>query len=108
MRFNSPHPSNPARPAAGRARAGKGNPQQSFTFTHPNPAPEDVLTDVSGSFQWSLDLSQWNAPGATVSGTTVNIEASADDPLAGITAVTATILDEAPELLFVCAEATLD
>ena len=31
----------------------------------------DVSTDVSASYQWSTDLSTWNASGATVEGTTV-------------------------------------
>lgn len=55
------------------------------TFTHPKASP--ALTDVSGSYQWSLDLSTWYAGDGVqgpAGGPTVNI------PVTGSGTVTAT------------------
>jgi hypothetical protein len=57
-----------------------------FTFRHPETG--SPLTDVTGSYQWSLDLVTWNAPG-TVGDTTVTISATPNDPAAGTTKVVA-------------------
>jgi hypothetical protein len=54
------------------------------TFTH--PVAEPPLDDVTGSYQWSLDLVNWH-PSGTVGATTVTIMAAA--PVGGITNVTA-------------------
>lgn len=71
-----------------------------YTFTHPNPTAGSEVSDVSLSYEWSLDLSNWNSSGATVSGTTVTITSQADTPGANVTTVTATITDTEPDNLF--------
>ena len=42
---------------------------------------------MSGSYEWSIDLVNWNPPG-TVGDTTVSISATQDDPVAGTTDLT--------------------
>jgi len=74
------------------------------TFTHPNP--DTPLSDVSGSYQWSLDLSNWNPDDATVNGTTVDISPSPNDPVANTTTVTCTMAGTIPAQLFARAVAT--
>jgi len=74
-----------------------------FTFQHPEADP--ALTDVTGSYQWSLDLENWNDSGDTASGTTVTIP-DPPAPVGGITTVTATVTDTVPAKLFVRAVAT--
>ena len=48
----------------------------------------DLSTDISASYEWSTDLSTWNASGATVDGTTVTIATEDSD---GTTTATATL-----------------
>ena len=48
----------------------------------------DLSTDISASYEWSTDLSTWNASGATVDGTTVTITTEDSD---GTTTATATL-----------------
>jgi hypothetical protein len=60
-----------------------------ITFTHPQASP--ALEDVTGSYEWSLDLSTWyagNGIAGPVGGPTVNIPTGA--PVDGIATVTAT------------------
>ena len=79
-----------------------------MTFTHPNPVAEDVLTDVTGSYQWSLDLITWyeddglDGPG----GTTVTTVATPDSPSDNTTTVVATIDGTVPDKIFLRAVAT--
>jgi hypothetical protein len=98
--------SDPSASNAGLTQASKSG--NMFTFTHPNPDSGDVLTDVTGSYEWSLDVANWNASGATVSGTTVNISALADTPDPNVTTVTCTIPDAVPAKIFVRLVATQD
>jgi hypothetical protein len=75
---------NPGAANAGLTEMGKtGNV---FRFQHPEADPP--LSDVSGSYEWSIDLSAWHAPG-TVGDTTVVITALPDTPAAGTTTVEA-------------------
>lgn len=76
-----------------------------FTFHHPEADP--AITDVSGSYEWSLDFSSWHAPG-TVGDTTVSITATPNDPVAGTTKVEADTVGSAvaPTTLFLRAVAT--
>ena len=48
----------------------------------------DLSTDITASYEWSTDLSTWNASGATVDGTTVTISTEDSD---GTTTATATV-----------------
>ena len=78
------------------------------TFTHPNPDAIDVVTDVTGSYEWSVDMVTWYAddgvegPGAT----TVTTVATPDNPGANVTTVVATIAGTVPEKLFLRVVAT--
>lgn len=74
------------------------------TFVHPEADP--ALIDVTGSYEWSLDLTTWNASAATEGGTTVTIAPLQNDPTPGTTTVTATIIGTEPAKLFVRAVAT--
>ncbi len=76
------------------------------TFTHPEADPP--LADVTGSYEWSLDLAQWNASGASADGTTVTLSAQQDIPAAGTTTVTATIADTVPTRIFVRVVAVME
>lgn len=76
----------------------------SLTFTHPGADPP--LTDVSGSYEWSLDLSSWNASGDEVGGSTVTIAAEQNTPETGTTTVTATVTGIQPARIFLRAAAT--
>lgn len=69
-----------------------------LTFRHPqNAVPAN---DVSGSYEWSLDLASFHPPGATVSGTTVQITPTWSDPLPGATTVAVTVTGTIPDRLF--------
>jgi hypothetical protein len=61
----------------------------SLTFTHPQANPP--LTDVTGFYEWSLDLTNWHASGSPSGGTTVTISAVQNTPQTGTTSVTATV-----------------
>ncbi len=81
--------------------AGSGS---SLTFTHPEADPQ--LTDVTGSYQWSLDLSTWNASGDDAEGMIVMIGAARDTPEPGTTTVTASVTGAEPDRVFVRVVAT--
>jgi hypothetical protein len=91
---------------AGLAEVSKST--NTVTFTHPNPDAADVLTDVIGSYEWSLDLNTWykddgsEGPGAT----TVTTAATPDSPTANTTTVVATIGGDVPVKIFVRVVAT--
>jgi len=97
--------SDPSVGNAGLTQVGKSGNE--VTFTHPNPDSEDVLTDVVGSYQWSLDLDTWyeddgaDGPG----GTTVTTVATPDSPTDNVTTVVATIAGPVPEKIFLRAVA---
>lgn len=76
----------------------------SLTFTHPEADPP--LTNVTGSYEWSLDLSAWNASGDEVGGTIVTIDAARNTPDSGTTTVTASVTGAAPGKVFVRVVAT--
>ncbi len=76
----------------------------SLTFTHPEADPK--LSDVTGSYEWSLDLSVWNASGDDVGGTIVTIGAVQNTPESGTTTVTATVTGTEPGKVFVRVTAT--
>jgi hypothetical protein len=69
------------------------------TFTHSEADPQ--LDDVTGSYEWSLDLATWNASGDTAGGVTATISASPDTPVTGTTTVTATFAGSVPDKVFV-------
>jgi fibronectin-binding autotransporter adhesin len=71
-----------------------------YTVTHPNPSSGSEVTGLTVSYEWSLDLTNWNASGATVGGSTVTIASESDTPSANVTTVTATITDTEPNELF--------
>ena len=75
---------NPAEPGQGLTQVSKSG--NLFSFQHPEADP--ALSDVTGSYEWSLDLQNW-FPQGTVGDTTVTISASKDDPVSGTTTVTA-------------------
>jgi hypothetical protein len=70
-----------------------------FTFQHPQADPPPG--DVSGSYEWSLDLVNWHALPNPGIGTTVTIVATPNDPALGITTVRATVEETSPSSLFV-------
>lgn len=74
------------------------------TFTHPEADP--ALSDVTGSYEWSLDLATWNASAATEGGTTVTLAPVQNNPAPGTTTVTATITGTEPAKIFIRAVAT--
>ena len=80
------------------ARAGN-----TVTFKHPEADP--ALSDVSGSYEWSMDLSTWNGSGDTEGGVTVTIP-EPPAPVAGVTTVTANITSGDPAQLFLRVVAT--
>ncbi len=91
----------PVSPNAGLSEpAASGN---SLTFTHPEADPQ--LADVTGSYEWSLDLSSWNDSGDDVGGTMVTIGASQNTPVPGTTTVTAVVTGTTPDRVFVRAVA---
>lgn len=49
----------------------------------------DLASDITASYQWSSDLTTWNASGDTVNGTTVTI--TTDNSVEGSTTATATV-----------------
>ena len=77
---------------------------QTVTCQHPNL--DTVLRDVTGDYEWSLDLSNWNPDDATVNGTTVDISASPNDPVANTTTVSCTVTGNVPDQIFVRIGAT--
>jgi hypothetical protein len=91
---------------AGITEVGKSG--NTVTFSHPNPDAVDVVTDVTGSYEWSLDMVTWYAddgvegPGAT----TVTTVATPDSPDPNVTTVVATIGGTVPEKLFLRVVAT--
>jgi hypothetical protein len=76
----------------------------SVTFRHPQSATP--ASDVHGSYEWSLDLENWNDSGEMKSGTTVTITPTLNVPASGITTVTATATGIVPAGLFVRVKAT--
>jgi hypothetical protein len=78
---------NPGLSSTGLTSTGKSG--SVFTFQHPSPSP--LLSNVSGSYEWSIDLSAWYAAG-TVGSTTVAITAT---PGLGVTTVEADTADSA-------------
>ena len=91
---------------AGLTQVGKSG--NTVTFTHPNPDAADVLTDVTGSYEWSLDLVTWYADDGAEGpgGTTVTTVATPDSPDPNVTTVVATIAGTVPEKLFLRVVAT--
>jgi hypothetical protein len=75
-----------------------------FSFQHPEADP--ALSDVTGSYEWSLDLAAWNPPG-TVGDTTVAISTSTDSGTTTVEAAT-TGSTVPPTQLFLRAVATED
>jgi hypothetical protein len=51
-----------------------------------HPISATVATDLTASYEWSTNLTAWNASGASVGGTTVNIAAVHSQGLATVTA----------------------
>jgi hypothetical protein len=60
-----------------------------FTFEHPQADPPP--SDVSGSYEWSLDLVNWHSMNDPGIGTTVIIVASSNESAMGITTVRAIV-----------------
>ena len=94
--------SNPGVSDAGLTQVSMGT--NTMTFQHPNP--DTPLSDVTGSYEWSLDLNDWNLDDVTVNGTTVDISPSPNDPAANTTTVTCTMTGTIPAQLFVRVVAT--
>jgi hypothetical protein len=71
-----------------------------FGFTHPQNA--DPASDITEpAYEWSKDLVTWNADGDTdIDGTKVDFAPSLDDPVEGMTTVTATVSGTASDKLF--------
>ncbi|WP_158279849.1 M12 family metallo-peptidase [Coraliomargarita sinensis] len=70
------------------------------TFTFKHPMSENPASDITASYRWSTDLSQFHGSGeSNGAGTTVTFEASS--PVNGEVTVTATVSDTSTEKLFV-------
>jgi hypothetical protein len=61
---------------------------------------------MTGSYEWSLDMSAWNASDDADSGTTVTIRFARNSPQSGKTTVTATVTGTGQAKIFVRAVAT--
>ena len=59
----------------------------------------DLASDITASYQWSSDLTTWNASGDTVNGTTVTI--TTDDSVEGSTTATATVEGTDSDAVFI-------
>ncbi len=70
-----------------------------ITFRHPNPTT--LLSDMTGSYEWSLDLVNWYPDATTVGGTTVNISNSPNVPSSGTTTVIYTMSGTISPQMFV-------
>ena len=81
-----------------------GRSGNTVTFQHREAAVP--LSDVVGTYQWSLDLISWHAAGATSSGVTVAIP-EPPAPAAGITTVSANVTAGSPPKLFLRLVVTL-
>lgn len=87
---------NPSTPNKGVTEISKSG--NTITFRHPqNPAP---ASDVTATYRWSVNLTDFHADGATSAGTTVVFSPSVNDPVSGTTTVVATITGVVPEKLF--------
>ena len=90
-----------------KANAGLSNPSTNgtaTTFTHPQADP--ALTDVTGSYEWSLDLNTWYAgDGADGPGAGPTVDIPLVTPVGGAASVTATASEPLTEL-FIRAKAT--
>ena len=60
-----------------------------------------VYDDVTASYEWSSDLSTWNASGATVGGSTVTIIAQDNTPSTGTSTATATVSGTELDTVFI-------
>lgn len=60
-----------------------------------------VSNDVTANYEWSTDLSTWNASGATVGGSTVSITAADNTPTTGTTTATATVSGTELDTVFI-------
>jgi Bacterial Ig-like domain len=86
---------NPSVSSVGIIQVGKtGN---TVTFQHPEATAP--LSDVVGSYQWSLDLINWYATAATSDGVTITIP-EPPAPAVGITTVVANITAGSPPKVF--------
>jgi hypothetical protein len=92
----------PNAPSAGLSAGGSSS--NSLSFTHPEA--KSPLTGLTGSYEWSLDHSTWNASGDDVGGTIVTFGAVKDTPESGTTTVTSTITGTGPSKVFVRAVVT--
>jgi hypothetical protein len=81
------------------------NPEAgTFTFTHPqNPSP---ASDLTATYRWSTNLTNFHLNGGTSGGTTVNFTAEPNTPSPGLTRVTATATGTLPDRLFVDVKVT--
>ena len=87
--------SNPSLTSLGLTQVGKSG--NTVTFQHPEATT--ALSDVVGTYQWSLDLINWHAPGAISDGVTITIS-EPPPPAAGMTTVTANTTAGTPTKLF--------
>ena len=74
------------------------------TFTFRYPQAKTLPTGMSAGYEWSVDLANWNASGATAGGLTVTIADSvvdSGDPVVDIHEVTATVTAGTTTTLFV-------
>ena len=87
---------NPSSPNIGITEIAKSG--NTITFRHPqNPMP---ASDVTATYEWSADLVNFHADGATAAGMTVLFSSSVNDPVSGTTTVIATINGVIPGKLF--------
>ena len=77
-----------------------------MTFRHPNPSTPVI--ELSGSYEWSSDLTTWYATdGVEGDGsTTINTVATPDSPSANTTTVEASIGGTEPSKIFLRVKAT--
>ena len=69
-----------------------------LSFRHSQADP--AIGDITGIYEWSLDLVNWNASDDTVGGTTVSIDALPNTPATSTTTVTASVTGASPNKIF--------
>jgi Bacterial Ig-like domain len=87
--------SNPSVTSLGLSQVSRSG--NTVTFQHPEATQS--LSDVVGTYQWSLDLISWHASGVTSAGVTVAIP-EPPAPVVGMTTVTANITAGSSTKLF--------
>lgn len=78
------------------------------TLRFGHPQNETQASNVTATYSWSTDMTNWHADGAAAGNTTVVFDPSPDTPSAGTTTVDAFVTGAVPMKIFVRVVATLN